>query len=96
MNGSWMIEQQGKSEGGKEPPSRSITSFSNFEKVRKTASAWRKDFFDTLKRPAPSGRFFYVRYGKERRFIVNYTQSALHGHRMQRRDVGCFGSLCVH
>ena len=27
MKSSWMIEQQGKSEGGKEPPSRSINQF---------------------------------------------------------------------
>ena len=27
MRNSWMTEQQGKSEGGKEPPSRSINQF---------------------------------------------------------------------
>ena len=44
--------------GAKSPLRVQSTCFSNFFKVRKTASAGRKDFFDTLKRPeaAASGR----------------------------------------
>ena len=46
-----MTEQQGKSEGGAKSPLRvQSSSFSNFSKVRKTVSAGRKGFFDTLRR----------------------------------------------
>ena len=36
--------------GAKSPPSRSIKQFLSFFKFKKPGAAWRKDFFDTLKR----------------------------------------------
>ena len=49
--------------GEKSPLRVQSTCFSNFFKVRKTASAGRKDFFDTLKKPPQPelGRLFYDR-----------------------------------
>ena len=45
-----VTEQRGKCEGGKKPPSRSIdTVFLNFLESLKIRTAWRKDFFDTLR-----------------------------------------------
>jgi hypothetical protein len=45
-----MIEQRGKCEGGKKPPSRSIKpEKSNFTKLDFYRAACQKDFFDRLK-----------------------------------------------
>ena len=45
MNGSWMIEQQGKSEGGKEPPSRSINQFFELFQSSKNCLSGAKRLF---------------------------------------------------
>ena len=49
MNAAIVIEPLGKSEGGKEPPSRSIKQFFKLKKFEKTGkAAGRKGFFVTL------------------------------------------------
>ena len=54
-----MTEQQGKSEGGKKPPSRSIRpENSNFSKLEFYRAACQKDLFDKLKE-RPDGPFLF-------------------------------------
>ena len=44
-----MTEQQGKSEGGKEPPSRSINQIFEFFQSSKICLSVSKSLFDTLR-----------------------------------------------
>jgi hypothetical protein len=59
MKSSWMTEQQGKSEGGKKPPSRSINQFFELCKSSKNCRSGAKILFRHAAAPAGMPGFLH-------------------------------------
>ena len=67
MESSWMIEQQGKSEGGKEPPSRSINQIFELFQSSKICLSGAKRLFRHAERSALAERFSTKTYPRRSR-----------------------------